>query len=63
MTGGDNFCLWLSYKVTKFRQELQSGQDFCDVTLSCDDNQILSHKVIVAIIYPFGRNIYDKQYF
>ena len=41
------------------RQELQSGQNFCDVTLSCDDNQILSHQVIIAPIKPFGRNIYD----
>ena len=68
MASCDNFCLCLSKKeekVTKSWQELQSGQNFCDVTLSCDDNQILSHKVIIASInlleeISMTNNIFNK---
>ena len=60
MAGGDNFGLCLDKyeeNVTKCWQELQIEQDFCDVTLSCEDKQIQIHKVITASISPVLRNI------
>ena len=47
IAGGENYCLHL----TQFRitwNQLQIDKDFCDVTLECEDGQILSHRIIVS---------------
>ena len=60
MAGGDNFYLCLNKceeNVTKFWQMLQIEQDFCDITLSCEDKQKQIHKVIIASVSPVLRTI------
>jgi len=38
-------------------REIREEQDFFDVTLACDDNQIEAHKVIISACSPWFRNI------
>ena len=47
IAGGENYCLHLTqFRIT--RNQLQIDNDFCDVTLECEDEQILSHRIIVS---------------
>ena len=49
-------------KITTFWKELWTEQDFCDVTLLCEDNQIQIHKVILSSISPgYVINVIIKQ--
>merc|ERR1719342_1337428 len=61
MAGPQKLCLnWKNFQQnisTAFR-DLRSDNDFTDVTLACEDGQILSaHKVILASSSPFFMNI------
>ena len=38
-------------------RELREENDFCDVTLACDDEQIQAHKVILSACSTFFRNV------
>merc|ERR1719186_1496533 len=53
----DNFAnnISLSWK------NLQAGEDFCDVTLVCEDTTILSHKVVISSFSPIFRNILKQH--
>ena len=60
MAEGDNFCLRLNEFENNIKtswQELQAENDFCDVTLACDDKQIKAHKIIISSSSPVLRNI------
>ena len=63
--GSDKFCLkWNDFETnisTAFR-ELREDSDFFDCTLmSCDDEQINAHKVILSACSPLFRNILRKN--
>ena len=60
MVGNDNFCLRLNEfegNVKIYWQELQKENDFCDVTLACEDKQIKTHKLIISSSSPVLANI------
>jgi len=49
-------------KVSNSFGEFRANEDFCDVTLACDDNeQIEAHKVILSASSSFFRNILKKN--
>ena len=61
---GEKFCLrWNDFErnISKEFQELKDDEDFCDVTLACDDNQLQAHKVILSACSPFFKNILKKN--
>merc|ERR1712096_9218 len=38
-------------------QELQRENDFCDITLACEDRQIKTHKFVISAFSPVLRSI------
>ena len=51
MTASESFCLsshGFESDVKISWQELQKQNDFCDVTLACEDQQIESHKFVIS---------------
>ena len=56
----EKFCLrWNDFESNigvAFR-ELREDQEFFDVTLACDEDQIQAHKVILSACSPFFRRI------
>lgn len=42
-------------------KQLQIGKFFCDLTLSCEDKQIETHKVIVSFFSPILKNILKQN--
>jgi len=40
-----------------FWQELQGENDFCDITLACEDKQLQTHKFVISKSSPVFRNI------
>jgi len=60
MAGNDNFCLRLNSfdkSVQTAWQEMQMEEDFCDITLACQDKQIKTHKLIISSYSPVLRDI------
>ena len=45
-------------KVKISWQELQLENDFCDVTLACEDKQINTHKFIISSFSPVLKEIF-----
>ena len=48
----ENFCLRLNSfdkNVKSAWQKMQMEEDFCDVTLACQDKQIKTHKMLLII--------------
>ena len=42
-------------------QQLQYENDFCDVTLVCDDKRIKAHKLVVQIICIYMQNTLQQS--
>eukprot|EP00092_Neocalanus_flemingeri_P039009 GFUD01042465.1.p1 GENE.GFUD01042465.1~~GFUD01042465.1.p1 ORF type:complete len:263 (-),score=54.48 GFUD01042465.1:99-887(-) len=65
MNISEKFCLkWNEFQlsVSQSFQDLRSSEEFCDVTIACeDDQQIEAHKVVLAASSPFFRNILRKN--
>jgi len=64
MTHGEKFCLkWNDFEnnISSAFQELRDDDDFCDVTLACDGNQLKAHKLILSACSPFFRSIFKKN--
>jgi len=62
--GSEKFCLrWNDFEtnISSAFRELREEKDFFDVTLSCDDDQIQAHKVILSACSPFFRNILRRN--
>ena len=60
MAGNDNYCLRLNgfeSNAKIYWQDLQAENDFCDVTLACEDKQIKTHKLIISSCSPVLGNI------
>ena len=60
MAINDIFCLRqndFDLNIKDSWKELQNQEDFCDVTLACDDKHIKTHKVIISSSSPIFRNI------
>ena len=55
MASNDNYCLCLKEfedNAKTYWQELQMENNFCDMTLSCDERQIKTHKLIISSCSP-----------
>lgn len=64
MTSSEKFCLkWNEFEANigvAFR-ELREDNDFFDVTLACDDEQVQAHKVIISACSPFFRKVLKRN--
>ena len=60
----DKFCLrWNDFEAnlgTAFR-ELREEASFFDVTLTCDDEQVQAHKLILSACSPFFRKVFQRN--
>merc|ERR1712217_766978 len=62
--GSEKFCLsWNDFEsnISLSFRELREEKDFFDITLSCGDEQIQAHKLILSACSPFFRNILKKN--
>ena len=60
MAGNDNYCFHLKEfegNAKIYWQELDKENDFCDVTLACEDKKIKTHKLIISSFSPVLANI------
>jgi len=60
----EKFCLrWTDFEnnISGAFQELRHAEDFFDVTLACEDEQIQAHKVILSACSPFFRSILKRN--
>jgi len=64
MTTPEKFCLrWTDFEnnISGALQELRNDEDFFDVTLACEDDQVQAHKVILSACSPFFRSILRRN--
>ena len=62
--GSEKFCIrWNDFEknISGAFREFKDDEDFFDVTLACDDEQIQAHKVILSACSPFFRNILRRN--
>jgi len=62
--GSEKFCLsWNDFEsnISLSFRELREEKDFFDVTLSCGDEQIQAHKLILSACSPFFRSVLKKN--
>jgi len=62
--GESKFCLhWKDFdtNMTKALKDLREENDFFDVTIACEDNQVQAHKVILSACSTFFRNILRRN--
>ena len=60
----EKFCLrWNDFEsnISLAFRELRDDNDFFDVTLACDDEQIQAHKMILSACSPFFRKILRRN--
>ena len=60
----DKFCLkWNEFEsnIGSAFRELRDDQDFFDLTLACQDDQVQAHKVILAACSPFFRRVLKRN--
>ena len=60
----EKFCLkWNDFEssISGAFKELRDDNDFFDLTLACEDNQVKAHKVILSACSPFFRTILRKN--
>ena len=58
--GSEKFCLKWNYfesHLSRSLEEIRKENDFCDVTLLCEDTQIEAHKVILGACSTFFKNV------
>ena len=58
--GSEKFCLkWNDFEshLSRSLEEIRKENDFCDVTLLCEDTQIEAHKVILGACSTFFKNV------
>jgi len=61
----EKFCLrWNDFEnnISNAFKELRDDNEFFDVTLACDDDQMQAHKVILSACSPFFRNILRRNH-
>ena len=65
MSSSEQFVLkWSGYRanISDSFKQFQSNNNFCDVTLVCeDDKQLQAHKVVLSACSPFFLNILQKN--
>ena len=64
MTESDTFCLkWNEFEnnVSSTLKDFKDEEDFFDVTLACEDEQVQAHKLIISACSPFFRQVLRKH--
>ena len=64
MSSKEKFCLrWNDFEknISGAFQEIRSDNDFFDVTLACEGDQVVAHKVILAACSPFFREVLRRN--
>jgi len=64
MGSSEKFCLrWNDFatNVSGTFRELREEEDFFDITLACEDDQIKAHKVILSACSPFFRTVLKRN--
>ena len=62
--GSEQLCLrWNDFEanISSAFKDLRDDKDFFDVTLACDNEQIMAHKVILSACRPFFRTILRRN--
>ena len=65
MASDANYCLQMNRFEENgkiYWQELQMEKTFYDVTLACEDKQIMAHKLIISSCSPAIRNILKSNF-
>ena len=64
MSASEKFSLrWNDFEssISSNIGKLRDAQDFLDVTLVCENDQIRAHKLVISACSPFFRNILNKN--
>ena len=64
MTESDTFCLkWNEFEnnVSSTLKSFKDEEDFFDVTLACEDDQVQAHKLIISACSPFFRQVLRRH--
>jgi len=62
--GNEHFCLrWNDFEsnISRAFQDIREEEDFFDVTIACEDEQVQAHKVILSACSPFFKKILKKH--
>ena len=64
MAESDTFCLkWNEFEnnVSSTLKDFKDEEDFFDVTLACEDEQVQAHKLIISACSPFFRQVLKRH--
>ena len=62
--GSEKFCLrWNDFEtnISNAFRELRHDQDFFDITIACEDDQVKAHKVILSACSPLLRDLLRRN--
>jgi len=60
----EKFCLrWNDFEenISNAFKDIRAEKDFFDVTIACEDDQLMAHKVILSACSPFFKNILRRN--
>ena len=64
MSNSDTFCLkWNEFEknVSSTLKDFKDDEDFFDVTLACEEEQVQAHKLVLSACSPFFRHVLKKH--
>ena len=64
MDGNDKFfCKWETFRnnLSESILDIRTSEEFFDVTIACDDEQLKAHKVILASSSPWFRSVLSRN--
>ena len=63
MGPGDKFCLqWNDFEknISQAFKQLREDQDFFDVTIACEDEEVEAHKLVLSACSPFFQTLFKR---
>ena len=63
MGPGDKFCLqWNDFEknISQAFKQLREDQDFFDVTIACEDEEVEAHKLVLSASSPFFQALFKR---
>ena len=64
MSNSDTFCLkWNEFEknVSSTLKDFKDDEDFFDVTLACEEEQVQAHKLVLSACSPFFRHVLRRH--
>ena len=61
MSNSDTFCLkWNEFEknVSSTLKDFKDDEDFFDVTLACEEEQVQAHKLVLSACSPYFRSLF-----